>query len=243
MAKKSKSRLTANMKNITEVTSVISHQLKTPLAGIKSALEVLLSGDLGSLNKDQQEYVTLALSSAAKMIGLVKNLLDASRIDEKRMQLTLTKADFGKIVERVIGDLESFARAKNSQIITRIESNLPVLSIDETKIQEVVNNLVFNAIRYTRGKGSIVVAVSKKGGNLLFSCADNGIGMTPSEQKNIFKKFYRSPRVVELATEGSGLGLFISRAIIRQSGGKVWFESKQNQGTTFYFTLPIKPIQ
>ena len=102
--------------SITETTSVISHQLKTPLSAIKSALEVVLSGDLGALEKEQKEYIELALESAHKMIVLVKDLLDASKIEEGRMQLTLERANAVKMVQGVIADLSTFAEAKNTHI-------------------------------------------------------------------------------------------------------------------------------
>ena len=228
-----------NEKKITEVTSVISHQLKTPLAGIKSSLEVLLSGDLGPLTKGQKEYLELTLSGTVKMIQLVKNLLDASRIDEKRMKLNSERSDFVALVEEVIHDLSSFARAKNSNITLAVEGVIPALTIDKTRVQQVINNLIYNAIRYTKGRGDIKISIGRDSRNVLFACRDNGVGISDKEKKKIFTKYYRSPRVVALATDGSGLGLFISRAIIMQSGGKIWFSSKLGRGTTFHFTLPI----
>ena len=227
-------------KKITEVTSVISHQLKTPLAGIKSSLEILLSGDLGPLTKSQKEYLELTLSGTVKMIQLVKNLLDASRVDENRMQLNNERSDFVKLVQEVISDLASFAKAKNSSISLAVTEGIPLLTIDPTRVQQVVNNLIYNAIRYTKGKGDIRVSIERDGDNVLFTSMDNGIGISDKEKKKIFTKYYRSPRGVVLATDGSGLGLFIAKAIIVESGGKIWFSSKLGKGTTFYFTLPIR---
>ncbi len=227
-------------KRITEVTSVIAHQLKTPLAGIKSSIEVLLSGDLGKLSPEQEEYLRLAYGGTDKMIQLVKNLLDASRIDESRMTLEKSPSDFVEIVRTVIKDLTAFASAKNTTISLDVPSPVALISIDATKIQEVVTNIIYNAIRYNKGKGNIKVAVTKNTKEVLFACADSGVGITTTDRKKIFSKFYRSPRVVALAAEGSGLGLFISKAIIMASGGTIWFESVPEKGTTFYFTLPLR---
>lgn len=229
-----------HQKRITEVTSVISHQLKTPLAGIKSSLEVLLSGDLGELTKDQREYLQLTLNDTEKMIILVKNLLDASRIDEKHMHLNIEMVQVGTIAQSVINNLSSFARAKNTELTLVVGSDIPAIKIDATKIQEVISNIIYNAIRYNKGKGLVTVTLEKKGKYILFSCRDTGIGIASGEKRKIFSKYYRSPRVVDIATDGSGLGLFISKAIITQSGGKIWFSSKNGEGTTFYFTLPIQ---
>lgn len=240
MLKKQSQHSSAHEKKITEVTSVISHQLKTPLSGIKSSLEVLLSGDLGPLTKTQREYLELTLGSSIKMIQLIKNLLDASRIDENRMLLSTEKTDFVKLVQVVVDDLSSFAKAKNSSISLSVKGDIPFLLIDPTRVQQVVTNLLYNAIRYTKGKGNLRITIERDGNKIIFACVDNGVGILGKEKNKIFTKFYRSPRVVALATDGSGLGLFISKAIIEQSGGTIWFTSRQGRGTTFYFTLPIR---
>lgn len=225
---------------ITEVTSVVSHQLKTPLSAIRSSLEVLLSGDLGALTKDQQEYIQLAHTSVEKMIALVKNLLDASRIDENRFKLDPVPTDLVAIVQEVVDEAKTFAMAKNTTLEFKHSGDIPKLTVDALKIQQVVNNLVYNAIRYSKGKGEVVLHVVKDGDTVKFTCQDNGIGVPAEESSKMFTKFYRSPRVVAIAPDGSGLGLYIAKAIIEQSGGKIWFESKIDSGTTFYFTLPIK---
>lgn len=225
---------------ITEVTSIISHQLKTPLAGIKSSLEVLLSGDLGELAPAQREYIALALDGAKKMIVLVKDLLETSKIDEDRLELKPEKTDIVAIVRTVLEELAAFAQAKNTTIDIDAESLLPELLIDPVKIHEVVENIIVNAIRYNRGKGTIRVAVRRDGDRAVFSCADSGVGISDEDRKKIFSKFYRSPRVIALAPDGSGLGLYISKAIIEKSGGAIWFESGVGGGTTFYFSLPIQ---
>ncbi len=225
---------------ITETTSVISHQLKTPLSAIKSSLEVVLSGDLGVLGKDQQEYMQLALDNVKKMITLVKDLLDASKIEEGRMQLVLERVDPVKVAQDVIKDLSPFAGAKNTEIEFQAEEGVPQIQMDVIKMQQVFNNLLFNAIKYSRGKGQIMFSVKKDGDKVLFACRDNGIGIADSDKDKMFGKFYRSPRVSALAPDGSGLGLYISKAIIELSGGKIWFESEVDKGTTFYFTLPIQ---
>ncbi|MDA1334735.1 MAG: HAMP domain-containing sensor histidine kinase [bacterium] len=229
-----------NEHSITEVTSIISHQLKTPLSGIKSSLEVILSGDLGKLTKDQNEYLTLALDSTNKTIRLVRDLLDATRIEEGRLSLNSKSADVAAIIKDSVKGLVPLALAKNTSIDMDIPDGLPLAIIDPIKIQEVVNNILFNAIKYSKGKGEIKTKLSKDKACLIFECKDSGIGISKEDESKIFSKFYRSPRVSELAPDGSGLGLFIAKAIIEKHGGKIWFESEEGHGTTFYFTLPIK---
>jgi len=229
-----------SMQKISDVTSVISHQLKTPLAGIKSSLEILSSGDLGPLNKEQQEYVELTLGSAGKMISLVRDLLDASRIDENRFVLNPGKSDIAELVGETIKELGSFAQAKNTRITLNRAGTIPPLMIDGLKVRQVISNILYNAIRYNRGKGTIEITLENKGDHVLFSCKDSGIGISDEDKKMIFNKFYRSSRVISLAPDGTGLGLYISKAIIEGSGGTIGFKSDEGKGTTFYFTLPIQ---
>jgi signal transduction histidine kinase len=230
----------ATNQQISEATSVISHQLKTPLSGIKSSLEILLSKDLGELNKDQKEYLELTLLGVTKMITLVKNILDASRIDEDRLVLNRKPADIAKIVEEVINDLATFAQAKNTEIKFVKGDTIPNINIDALKMKQVIENIVFNAIRYNKGKGMIEIYLQKKDDMAQLSCKDNGISIDEEEKKHIFSKFYRSPQVMALAPDGTGLGLYISKAIVEKHDGYIWFDSKKGDGTTFYISLPIK---
>ena len=203
------SEATNDKPKISEVTSIISHQLKTPLAGIKSSLEVLLSGDLGELAGPQREYVSLALDSSQKMIALVKNLLESSKIDEDRLELKQQKTNIAILVKAVVSELAPFAQAKNTNIDVELDKDLPELMIDSVKIHEVIENIVFNAIRYSKGKGAIKLTLKHDGDRIVFACRDIGVGISDEDRKKIFSKFYRSPRVMALAPDGSGLGLYI----------------------------------
>src|SRR3989344_336478 len=198
---------------ISEITSIISHQLKSPLSGIKSSLELILAGEVGPLVKQQREYLTLTLNQTEKLITIVKNVID---------------------------ELLPLAQAKNSAISFRAGDHIPHIHIDPIKIHQVVYNIIDNAIHYNKGKGSIDVQLVKKGKYILFSCRDQGIGISKKEASKIFTKYFRSKQVMDILTDGTGLGLFISKAIIKKSGGNIWFESKLNKGTVFYFTLPVK---
>lgn len=223
----------------TEITSVISHQLKTPLAGIKSSLELILSGDLGELNADQREYLTLTLEASEKSIRLIRNLLDVSRIGENKFAIDVSLTDMKKLVQSVIDDVVLLARAKNSSVELIATEKLPLINADPIKIQQVVRNIIDNAIHYTKGKGKVIVKLERVGNNVKFSCEDQGIGISEEDAAKLFTKFFRGSDSSELTTDGTGMGLFISKAIIELSGGKIWFESEKNKGSIFYFTLPI----
>lgn len=224
---------------LTEVVSTVSHQLKTPLSAIKGYIEVLLSEDLGELNKQQREYLSDVLENAKQMIALVTDLLEVTRIEANKIELRPQKTNLEILAKETLEEFSFLARAKNCTLSLKILNEIPCLVIDSVKIKEVMSNLISNAINYNKRKGKVKVSLQKKGKEVIFSCEDTGIGITEEEKKKIFTKFYRSERAVSLVTSGSGLGLFISKAIIKKSGGRIWFESGPGKKTTFYFALPI----
>lgn len=223
-----------------EVTSVIAHQLKSPLVGIKSALEVVLSGQLGEVAPSQKEYLHIALDEVDRMVGLVRDLLEAARIDQKELELKRQPTDLVKLTKEVIENNLAFAKATNTEVSFVFDKDIPLLYVDATKIQQSINNIVDNAIRYEQGRGKVVVRLKRAGQKIIFSCQDSGIGISDIEATKIFSKFYRGRKAIEIVPTGSGLGLYIARAIIEQSGGKVWFESKPERGSIFYFSLPVQ---
>ena len=208
---------------LAETISVVSHQFKTPLSIVKGYLEVLLAEDLGKINSEQREYLNNILESANHLIDLVKDLLDVSRIEQGKLELAPKSSDLEEIAKNVIKEAYPFARANNCEIVLEVESQVPKLKIDPLKIGQVISNFISNAISYTKGKSKRVVRVilKKEGSEVMLCCRDNGIGISDKEKKDIFNKFYRGEEALTLSTSGSGLGLFISRAIIKKSGGKI----------------------
>lgn len=223
---------------LAESVSLISHRLRTPISVIKGALETVLSQELGPLNNDQKEYLEDALKNTELLIHLINNLLEVSTIEEGLLKFNPQIIDLGLIAQKVIQQFTPLTRASNSEIILDIDKLLPKVRVDPFRVKEVITNIINNAIKYTAGKGKIRVSLKKDGDNILFSCQDNGIGINQEEARHIFTKYFRSDRVITAETEGSGLGLYIAKAFIEKSGGKIWFKSELNKGTIFYFTLP-----
>lgn len=224
---------------LAEVISIISHQLKTPISVIKGYLEVLASKDLGEINPKQKEYLNFALANVDRMILLVKDFLEISRIEENQLKLKKEPTDLEKIVQEVIDELSPVASAKNCEIHFQTRTQLPVLNIDRLKIKQVISNLISNAIDYKKTRGEVEISLKKQGEETIFCCQDNGIGIPDDEKAKIFTKFYRNDNAMIMAPGGSGVGLFISKAIIDASRGKIWFESQKDRGSTFCFSLPI----
>ena len=225
---------------VAEAISVAAHQLKTPISIIKGYLEELLSPDLGMVNDKQKEYLEDALTNVKRMSLLVNHVLEISRIDEGRYQLFVEKFALEKLTKEVIDTFGGWAKASNVNIIYQPEKNLPLVSSDSFKIRQVVENVISNALKYKGpGLGIVVITVKKGDNEVIFSCCDNGIGLSPEDKDKMFTKFYRSEKAVELDPSGTGLGLVINKAIINLSGGKIWFEENLDRGITFYFSLPI----
>ena len=225
---------------LAEVVSVVSHQLKTPLSAMKGYLEVLLSEELGKLTKQQKEYLNDILENNRRMMNLVRDFLDVVRIESGQIEFMRKPTDLAKITKEVLEDFSLLAKAKNCNLFLKILEKPPLLNVDPVRIKEAIANIVSNAILYNKRKGKIELSLFQKGEKVLLCCKDTGIGIAEREKDKIFTKFYRSEQAVSLAPKGSGLGLFISKALIEKNGGKLWFKSREDKGSIFCFSLPIK---
>lgn len=219
--------------------SIASHQLRSPLSGEKWLLEMLLNEKQGNLTPTQRDCLEKAYESNASMLKLVEDLLNVSRIEEGRIKPNLAKADYVKLIEETIKLYDIVAKSKNVQFIFEKKDNIPMLMVDKENIKLVIDNLISNAINYSKPKNKVIIRVEKIKKGIKTSIIDFGSGIPKSEQGKIFSKFYRGSNVKMMQIKGSGLGLFIAKNIVEKHGGKLEFKSRENKGTTFYFTLPI----
>ena len=226
----------------TEFVSITAHQLRTPLSAIKWTLRMILDGDVGKISKEQQSFLNKTYKSNERMIKLINDLLNVTRIEEGRFLYNVQKEDIIDVIKKEITPLKEIAQRKGLKFEVNFpKEKIPKIDIDSEKISLVVQNLINNAISYTKS-GSIKISFKfeKEKKWFLFSVQDSGIGIPEVQQKRIFTRFFRAISAVRAETEGTGLGLFIAKNIIEAHGGKIWFESKENKGSTFYFTIPIK---
>ncbi len=221
----------------TEFVSVASHQLRTPLAAMRWTLNLLNDGRIKA--EELADYLGLIKESNERMIKLVNDLLDVSRIEMGKTLLNPRQTNLYVLIQKIINNFSAYAKANNIVIAIEASETLPNVFVDPEKISLVIQNLVDNAIKYIKGKGEIKISLEGNAKFVKVAVGDTGVGIPAAQQKFIFQKFFRSDNVMKHQTVGTGLGLFIAKSVIEESRGKIWFESQEGKGTTFFFTLPI----
>lgn len=223
-----------------EFIAILSHQLRTPLSNLRWVLEMIMSGRVALISQKHLEYLKLIRESSDRMHRLVKTFFLVSRIEAGTLSLKKEEFSFEKLVESSIEEFKSYAEASNVEIFFEKEKDLPKVFSDKLKIKLVIENLLDNAIRYSKGGGKVRVSLKKMGDKIYFEVEDEGVGIPKEEQKYIFQKFFRAGNILRLQTQGIGLSLFISKNIIEKLGGKIGFKSQEKKGSKFYFLLPIR---
>lgn len=225
----------------TEFVSLAAHQLRTPLSAIKWTLKMLLDGDLGEITKEQKNFIIKTYKSNERMIILINDLLDITRIEEGRYLYKPVLVELEPIVQFTVDSYKEEAERKKITLeFKKPKNKLPRIMLDVEKIKLVIQNFLDNAVKYTSAGGKIAASLKYVKKEIEFSVKDSGVGIPKDQQERVFVKFFRGANVIRMDTEGTGLGLFISKNIIEAHGGRVWFESVENKGSVFYFALPAK---
>ncbi|QQG45668.1 MAG: HAMP domain-containing histidine kinase [Candidatus Sungiibacteriota bacterium] len=221
-----------------EFISIVSHQLRSPLSIFKWTLDVIdRESKNGKNHDDLANFMATLRDTTENMIRLVNSLLEVSRIEARTVVLKKERFSLAELTQKVIENFRRYAEASGIFIRFEPETLLPEVVADRERIAMVLQNFIDNAIRYTRGSGHILITINKEDNNLRWAVKDEGMGIPPDQQKYIFQKFFRSSQ--NQHTRGSGVGLYIAKAVIGASEGKIGFTSKESEGSTFWFTLPI----
>ncbi len=223
----------------TELISMASHQLRTPLTSIGWFAEMLLKGEAGPVTNEQKDYLQEIVESNERMTELVDSLLNVSRVDLGTFKVDPKPTALVDVVESLCKELTPMISVKKMNVNKIFSKELPLINVDQTLIRIVLQNLLTNAIKYTPEEGTIDIVLKKQDTNMLISIADSGYGIPKEDQSKIFTKLYRAQNVRDKVTDGNGLGLYIVKAIVEQNGGSIWFSSEENQGTTFNILIPL----
>ncbi len=222
-----------------EFLSIASHQLRTPLTVIKGYVSMMLEGSFGKLPKLIGENLNKVYLSNERLISLVESLLNISRIESGRLEFDIQPTDLIKITEPIIDGFKQKTDQKGLKLEFSPDKNVPSVLADSSKIKEVISNLIDNSIKYTN-KGEIIISLHQESQSIIFSCQDTGIGILPEDLPRLFEKFVRGKGMMQVYTEGTGLGLYFARMVIENMGGRIWVESAgKDQGSKFSFSLPV----
>ncbi len=220
--------------------SMASHQLRTPLTSVKGYVSMVLEGDVGKITKQQQQMLTQAFDSSQRMVYLISDLLNISRLQSGKFIIERTDCDLAKIIEEEINMVHETAQAREIKIHYEKPGHFPILSIDEIKTRQVIMNFLDNAIYYTLPGGEVNVSIEDKDKTVELKVTDTGIGVPASVAHHLFTKFYRAENAKKARPDGTGLGLFMAKKVVIAQGGSIIFSTKENKGSTFGFSLPKK---
>ncbi len=231
-----------------EFVSFVAHELKNPMTSIKGYAELLAAGAVGPISEMQANFLGTIRANIERMKTIVEDLNDNSKIEAGRLRLDFKAVDVPDVVENVIRSTRRQIEEKKQTIEVDVPQDLPKIWADRTRIEQILVNLVSNAHKYTPENGHILVKAEKARNDwdpqgvaevVHIYVQDNGIGMTPEDQRKIFQKFFRSEDDQARKSPGTGLGLNITKSLVEMQGGKIWFESEFRKGTSFHFTVPI----
>lgn len=226
-----------------EFISMASHQLRTPLTSVKGYISMVIDGDAGKLTPPQQKLLEEAFTAAQRMVYLIGDFLNVSRLQTGRFVLEVRKTDLARVVQDEVAQLANTAARRSITLHYHNPTNFPVVTLDENKMRQVIMNFIDNAIFYSRPGGAVDVTLLDTGREMRFEVHDTGIGVPEAERHKLFTKFFRAENARRVRPDGTGIGLFMAKKVIAAHGGSILFDTKENKGSTFGFVLPYAALK
>jgi signal transduction histidine kinase/DNA-binding response OmpR family regulator len=230
----------ADMKN--EFVSTVSHELRTPLTSIKGYVDLILDGSAGEINEMQQDFLGIVKENSDRLVELINEMLDISRIESGRVHLKLEAVNVAESVEGAVETFRAVLTQTGRNVEVHVPAHLPLVVADRDRVGQVLINLVSNALKYSPGGGTVTVTAGHHGDFVTVSVTDEGLGIGKEDLKRLFTKFYRVDSAMTREIGGTGLGLSICKNIIELLGGEITVKSKLGSGSTFAFTLPVAAV-
>jgi signal transduction histidine kinase len=222
-----------------EFISMASHQLRTPLTSVKGYISMVIEGDAGKITNPQKKLLEEAFMSSERMVHLINDFLNVSRIQTGKFIIEKSPVDLSKLVSEELDSLRPNATARGLKFNYKPPKKFPIMELDEGKMRQVIMNYADNAIYYTSENSIIYINLSIDNNEALFTVKDTGIGVPVKEREHLFSKFYRASNARVRRPDGTGVGIYLAKKVINALGGKVVFESVEGKGSTFGFRLPI----
>jgi len=222
-----------------DFVSTVSHEIRSPLASIKNAVNLLASGKTGAVNEDQERFLQMAVRNIDRLVAIVNDLLDLSKIEAGKMQFRFSDVDIRFLIDHLVATFQPQAEASQLALEMDCPEALPKVYADGARIEQVLSNLLSNAIKCTPAGGRVVLSARSLHDAVEISVADTGIGISPENQKRIFDRFFQVGDSLMRTSKGTGLGLTITKQLIEAHGGKISVESEVGKGSRFFFSLPI----
>jgi PAS domain S-box-containing protein len=219
--------------------SIVSHELRTPLTAIKGFLSMILKQDFGPLSEKQNHYLSRVYQSNQRMIDLVEDLLESSYIESGKISLTINPVSMENIVGEVVSEVAGKGAAKQIMVKVNRQHRLPLVLADETRLHQILLNLVDNAIKYSNSETEVRIDFKVQADELITIVSDHGVGISGSQIERLFTKFGRIYNPMSVQAGGTGLGLYIVKNLVESHGGRIWVTSREGKGSKFHFSLPI----
>lgn len=226
-----------------EFIATVSHELRTPMTSIKGSLGLVLGGASGELPADARDLLTIAQNNTDRLIRLINDILDISRIEAGKMEIRRVPLSVADAVKRAVQEMDGFARQRSIKVRTEIPEGLPRVMADPDRLEQVLVNLISNAVKFSPAGTEVLLRAEQDQTRVRIDVVDQGPGIPAEQATAIFEKFHRIDNAASRKTGGTGLGLAICRAIVEEHGGTIWVDSQPGEGATFSFVLPTEPTE